>query len=449
MFSGQITLREVISFTRRRKKLLLYPAGIVWGLCIVGAFLLPRKYVSSTTILVQRDEILNPLIRYEMAVAYATEDRLASFSEIIYSHSTIQALMDTLGLGKEFTTEAEHQGLIREIRRNIGTDRKGSSSFRIAYTDTDPQRAQRAATALTNIFIQTRLQVENLRNETAVQFFENKLEEFRQKFESSQKELLAVVQRRIGDLPTESRAMYAQVEVADRQLAELAVQIKTYRQQLIVLRSYPEALRTEGGRQGLFDLARSDIPYATDLRPILSKYWEYSQRYTPKYPELEKLEAQITELLTRMRTIVESEIVKLEASRWDLEERRNQVVDDLQRTAVLQRVDQEKESNYGIYRSLYDDMKVKLEQAYTTRDLGRQGAKQFILLDPAIVPTKPTKPNRLLIIFAGLVVGLVLGFMCAATVEFFDTTIRTARDIEVYQKPVIAYIPERGTPERV
>jgi len=449
MFSGQITLREVASFARRRKKLLLYPAAIVWGLCVVGAFLLPRKYESSTTILVQRDEILNPLVRYEMAVAFATEDRLASFNEIIYSQSTIQALIDTLGLGKEVRTEEQRQELIAEIRKNIETDRRGSSSFEISYTDTDPYRAQRAATALANLFIQTRLRVENQRNEMAVQFFENKLEEFRQKFESTQKQLLEVVERRIGDLPTESRAMYSQIEITDRQLAELGAQIKTYRQQLILLRSYPDGLRTETGRQGLFDLARSDIPYATDLRPLLTKYWEYFQRYTSKYPEVEKLEAQITELLSRMRAIVESEIVKLEATRWDLEKRRNQLVDDLKRTSVLQRIDQEKESNYGIYRSLYDDMKVKLEQAYTTRDLGRQGAKQFIILDPAIVPTKPTKPNRTLIIFGGLVLGLILGFLSATTVEFFDTTIRTARDIEVYQKPVIAYIPERGTPERV
>jgi succinoglycan biosynthesis transport protein ExoP len=448
MFSGQLTPQEVISFSRRRKSLVMYPAGIVWALCVIGAFVLPSRYESSTTILVQRDEILNPLIRYEMAVALTSEDRLSSFNEIIYSHSTIQALIDTLGVGKQITTESGRQELVSRIRRNIETDRRGSS-FRITYIDTDPYMAQRAATALTNYFIQTRLQVENRRNELTVQFFENKLDEFRQKFESSQNELLTVVQRRIGDLPTESRGMYTQIEAADRQLAELGRQVKTYRQQLAMLRSYPEGLQTESGRQSLFDLARSEIPYAPDLRPLLAKYGEYSQRYTSKYPEVVKLEVQITELLSRMRAVVESEIVKQEATRWDLEKRRNQLVDDLKRTSVFQRLDQEKESNYGIYRSLYDDMKVKLEQAYTTRDLGRQGANQFIILDPAIVPTKPTKPNRMLIIFGGLALGLILGFVAAVTVEFFDTTIRTAKDIEVYQKPVLAYLPERGSVEHV
>ena len=87
-------------------------------------------------------------------------------------------------------------------------------------------------------------------------------------------------------------------------------------------------------------------------------------------------------------------------------------------------------------------MKVKLEQAITARDLGTASASQFIVIDPALLPTKPTKPNRPQLVLAGLAVGLFLGFVTVLLKELLDTTVRTPRDIEVYQKPVIAFITD-------
>jgi polysaccharide biosynthesis transport protein len=443
LLSAQITLREVIGVFRRRMKLILLPMLIVTALCLVGAYTLPRKYESSTTIMVKRDEVLNPLVNYTMAIAMAQEDPLSTFNEVIYSRTTIRSLIDSLGLGKDIKSEGQRQALIKSIQQNVDTEHKrGSESFSITYVDTDPWRAQRAASALSNIFIQTSQQIENQKNDLAVQFFEKKLEEYRQKFESSQKEVVSVLQQRINELPTESRALYTQVEAYDHQINDIDTRIKTFQEQLVILRTFPEAMQTETGKQNLFNLQRIDLPFVDELRALLSKYDQFTQRYTRKYPEVEKLEMQISSLLERMRKAVENEIAKQQTQRWDIEKRRSQLVDDLKRSSVTQKVDQDKESNYGIYRNLYDDMKLKLEQARTNRELGSGNANQFVIIDPAVVPTLPSKPSRSLIVSGGFVLGLLLGVLTAFIAEIIDTTIRTTQDIAVYQKPVIAFIPE-------
>ncbi len=77
------------------------------------------------------------------------------------------------------------------VSHNITVERMGGDSFRITYLDTDPVRAQRAAALLTDLFINTVVSVEGQRNELAAQFYEKKLQDIRQKFEDSQKEVLS------------------------------------------------------------------------------------------------------------------------------------------------------------------------------------------------------------------------------------------------------------------
>lgn len=295
---------------------------------------------------------------------------------------------------------------------------------------------------MANLFIQTSLQVENERNHQTVEFFEKKLEEFRQKFEASQKALVSTLQQRFTKMPTETRSLYAELDDINRKIADIDKRIQTYRDALVVLRTFPDAIRTDTGKRTLFDLRRTELPFASDLQPLLTKYDDYIRRYTARYPEVEKLEAQILDILERMRRAVEFGIPREDKLRWDLESQRFRIVDDLKRASVIQKVDQDKESNYNIYQQLYDDMKLKIEQARTTRDLGSRGAERYVILDPAQIPTEPSKPNRSLVIFGGFGLGLLISVLSVIAAELLDTTVRAVVDIESYQKPVIAFIPD-------
>jgi uncharacterized protein involved in exopolysaccharide biosynthesis len=96
---------------------------------------------------------------------------------------------------------------------------------------------------------------------------------------------------------------------------------------------------------------------------------------------------------------------------------------------------------------MYEEMKLKLEQARLSQEVGSRGANQFVIFDPAYYPTKPTKPNRILIVASGFGGGIFLGLLLALAAEMFDSTIRRPRDMELYEKPVLALLPERKTSE--
>ncbi len=412
----------------------------------MGAYLLPNKYESGVTVLVQRDEVLNPLVSYEMAVTMASDDQLKTFNEIIFSKTTIQMLIDSLGLteGKHLFTEEDRQELIKKIRKNIQTERPGTTSFRITYLDTDPERAQQGALLLANYFIKTILQVANQRNELAVQFFESKLGELRQRFEESQKDLIASMQKSIEDQPSGNAVLNIQIEESEKNLGDIDARVKMYQQALDILERFPEAMKDEGGKTQLYALARMDIPYTYDLRPLLTKYEDYTRRYTASYPEVVKLKGQILDMLSLMRSAIESELAKLRSNRLEAEKQRTALVENLKKSSVTKQEGEAQRSDYDIYKKLYDDMQVKVEQARTSRDLGREGRNQFTIIDPPIVPTEAAKPNRPLIILGGSCLGIFVGFLTVGIAEILDTTIRSKRDVEVYQRPVIAFVPDGG-----
>lgn len=439
--SAQLTIDQIRAVAGRRWKTFLLANLVVIAISIIGAYTLPRRYVSTTRILVQRDEVLNPLVSYTMAISMVSEDRLRSFNDIIFSRKTSQVLIDSLDLLKGVNSVQEKDAVLRAVQGNIEIDRRGSDAFTISYTDTDPVRAQRAAALVAAFFIKTNTEVENRRNDLSVKFFDQKLEEYREKYEASQKIFVSVLQQRVDSLDKQANFLYARLDDVNKRIADIDNRVRSYQEALALLRDISDSLNTPRSEQALFDLQHEDLPYVTELRGLVGKLEELARRYTVRYPEVERLEGQIMELLGRIRVSLESELPKQQAQRWELEEKRAGIIDDLKNSSEIQKTDEDKESNYALYRRLYDDMKVKLEQAQTTLDLSARGAGQYIILDPALLPTVPTKPNRALIIGGGVGLGLLIGVLSVIAAELLDTAVRAPVDVERYHKPVIAFIP--------
>ncbi len=447
MRPAQFTPHELIAVFHRRWKYPAYSTAVVTAVCIIGAFVLTRKYESTTTILVRPDKTLNPIPSYEMVMAF--EEQLRNFGEIIYSRSVLEQLSDSLGLTMNVKSETEKQLIAAQLANNITTTRLGSDSFKIMYTDTDPARAQRGAEVIENLFIQTKLNVENRQNALAVEFYEKKVAEYKVDFENSVRNMVTRLRQRVQDMPTETRSLYAKLEETDKSLGAIDVKVKTDEDKLVILRQLPsvlqtspEILRKEDGKQPLFDLTRSELPYAADLKVLVTQYDQVTRAYQGKYPEIEKLESQIYEMLQRMLAATESEIANLQTQQRTMEGRRMQVVEELKKTSVAQTESKDNESTFDINKKVYDDMQLKLEAARLAQEVGSRGANQFIILDPPVLPTSPSKPNRILIIFGGLGVGLLLGVISAFVAELLDTTVRSPRDIEVFHKPIIAFLPD-------
>ncbi|MFN1835762.1 GumC family protein [Balneola sp. MJW-20] len=436
--------REII---KRRKRILIIIPILMLLLGITVSYMVTPKYHSSISILVQKEETLNPLILYEMAVNLASDDRLKSFNEIIYSRTTIEMLIDTLQLDVNIANAREKQALIERIQKNIQTSFRASDSFDITYYDSEPRRAQQGVEILANYFINKRLSMENRRNEQTVEFFMSKLNELEEAVSQRRENILELQKRRLEETPNDNTALRIQMQGLDRDLQIL-------QQELVELNRINDNLaevssnNMRGGSASSMDIEKLHnlsllaLPYTEDLSEMLREYDEMKQMYTAAHPSMQNLSSQITDLVLRMPPAISSEIAVKEIKIQDLTDQREIVLASIQESAAASRIDEGAESDYSIYSRLYDEMKVKLEQAKVTRDLGRKAADQFIVIDPPFYPEKPTSPNRPLIIIGSLLVGFFLASVTIVAVEVLDSTIRTEEDIIGFDKPIIAFITD-------
>jgi uncharacterized protein involved in exopolysaccharide biosynthesis len=91
----------------------------------------------------------------------------------------------------------------------------------------------------------------------------------------------------------------------------------------------------------------------------------------------------------------------------------------------------------------FDDLMRKHMEAGVAQGLEKeQKGERFTLIDPARLPQKPLKPNRLAILLIGLVLGVGAGIGLAALREFSDDAVRNPDQLEFATKfPVLAGIP--------
>jgi succinoglycan biosynthesis transport protein ExoP len=447
MRQAQIRLHELLGMYRRRWKLVVIPTVIVSIVCTTGAFLLPRKYEATTTMLVRPDQTLRAIGDFQELGGY--EEQLRSYGDIIFSRTFIQAVIDSLGIGRGIQTEAEKEALIRSVRSSIGADRRGPDSFSITFASSDPGTAKRGAEVVADLFIQTKLRLENRQIFLTIQFLENKVEELRGEFEKSARSLVFSMQENSDELPMETRTLYTQITGIEAKISTTNERLKTSQKNLLslralpeLLRSNPEGMRSESGKLPLLELMREDLPFVGELQTLVTKYDDLTRKYTGKWPEIEKLEIQIATLLDRIRGATETEVARLQTQGSDLERQRGAVIEEIKKSSLSERMNQDKQSSYEVDLRQYNDMKSRLEQARLKAEVESKGANQYIVLDPPIYPTSPTKPNRRMLILAGFGLGFFLGIISVIIAELFDTTIRTSKDIEVYEKPIIALLPD-------
>ncbi len=101
----------------------------------------------------------------------------------------------------------------------------------------------------------------------------------------------------------------------------------------------------------------------------------------------------------------------------------------------LARLERNRESIQKLY--------VLVEEKYQEALINEQSQPgNVIIVDQARIPINPAKPNRVLIILVGLVVGVIIAFGYAFLKNYFDTTVKTPEDIQNYNTNVLAWIPQ-------
>jgi len=177
-----------------------------------------------------------------------------------------------------------------------------------------------------------------------------------------------------------------------------------------------------------------------------TQYLDSLNQYGPNFPKVQRYQAQVKELDGLMdnekRNILESlgndynaarqrEGLLLEA----LNEQKQEVNSMAQSMVEYNILKREAEAN----KTMYDGLLTKLKEANIAAGLKSSNVR---VVDPAMIPSSPSRPAKAKNIALSFLVGLVGGVGLALLREYLDNTVKTPDDVETLARlPSLAVVP--------
>jgi succinoglycan biosynthesis transport protein ExoP len=179
---------------------------------------------------------------------------------------------------------------------------------------------------------------------------------------------------------------------------------------------------------------------------LSAAYTDAVNQYGPKFPKVLRIQAQLKDLdqlITREKLNIGNQVEADYRGSRQRELLLKEALDE-QKAAVNQTA--EKLVQYNILKreadtnkQLYDGMLQKLKEAGITAGLRSSNIR---IVDPALIPSGPSRPNKPRNILLSILVGFLGGVGLALLREYLDNTVKTPDDVETLARlPSLAVVP--------
>ena len=432
----------------RRRHLFMHITLPLLMLTFIVTLALPPTFRSTATILIEQQEIPQDLVRSTIT-SYA-DQRIQVITQRVMTTTNLLQIMDKFELYEEERRQQPLESIFETMRKDIGTEmvsaevidpRSGrpmeaTIAFRVSYDARSPTVAQSVAGEITTLFLQENLRNRRQQAEQTEVFLESEAEKLKTEIANLSTEMTHFKQENFQALPEHTELTLQLQERTERELAEIVLQGEKLAEQqnhleseLALLDPYAPFVPSSGD-QVLSAEAR--------LKVLQNELALLKAQFTDLHPEVQRTEREINALNLRTKPQngapdnpawlrLDTQIKNLKVERDSLELRRRELNAKLEsfdsRLAMAPQI----ESRYrDLLQALetrnlkYREIRAKQQEANLAFSLEtEQKGERFTLLEPAVTPEQPIKPNRK----AVFLLGLLLSFGLAAGVVYLKETI--------------------------
>lgn len=389
---------EYLKVFFRRKWFFIAPTFIGLVLGIMACFLLPPRYQSSTIILVEEERIINPLIE-NLAVSTTAAQRMESIREIILGWNSLVELTKKLDLAKDVKNQFQFEELMKGLRKAIDVRMRPPNIIEISYTGKEPQETQMVTQALTDILVAKNMESQTKETDVAIKFIQEQLAVYKRKIKESE----------VATLEDELKALLVDS-------TEQHPMVKELRQKFTVAKKELDS--------GEYEVGGSEKPMNDTNREALKK-------------ELDKIINQ--ETTTRIGST---------AYAGETEHDPNTAIYKL---LLMDKVGASLAQDIDVNRNIYQMLLQRLETAKITQRLeaSKEGTR-YTIIEPPRLPLRPTKPNKIKMLFLALIMGSFAGTGLVFGREFLDHSFLDIEDAKQnLELPVLGAISRITTQEEI
>ena len=444
--------------------------GIAWGVCLLGwlaVALIPNTYESETRIFVQLDDVLAEQIGIG---ANARERDIDRIRQTLASSVNLEKVVRSTRIGDTVTDGTQMEAAVAQLSEDIQVVSEGENIFEItAYSGRsdlsdgeNAELAQTIAQRMIDIFREENLGGARGEMADSIEFLNQQLaqreaelasaEERRLAFEAANPDLIGGAQaiaQQMSATRAELRSVESDLGAAQAALAGLDGQIASTPRTIVVPGSGSPQSSLAQAESNLAALRARGLtdehPDVVAARRTVSAMNEQSQasgsgggggQLNPAYSSLQsmRVERQSNVMALQSRAAaLRAEIASINAS----------AAREPGAAAEAQRISRD----YEVLREQYDELLQDREELRLRGQVeNERSAVQFEVVDPPTTPRSPAAPNRPLLLFGVLILGLGAGIGIAFALSKLGSTYATAGQLErSFGLPVIGTITHTFT----
>ncbi len=449
---GPAELLRLAEIPLRRPLALLVPWLVITVVALAVGFLQPKRYQSSTLILVESEKVPAAVGQRIAIPTEGSTRRLLTVRQEILSRTRLERVIEETGLYADRMGRVPLSELVESMRGSIEMSTKGDETFTISYTHSDPRMAQAVTGRLATLFIEETVRNREEQAKGASTFIEAQLQAARKELEQKEEVLRRYKEQRMGSLPEQTAANLATLQRLQLEDSSLAEGVRVARDRV----ARQEADFSAGARSLPGEAAS---PHA-ELERLRTELAASRTRYTDEHPDVRALVTRVAHLEAQLKTFRQSTDPAAQALRSQidqarlelktLEDRRTNLAERIARfqarVELAPRTEQElatiTRDHFKLRENYQELLKKKMDAQMTERLEERWKGERFRVLDPAFLPESPVYPNKLLFLVGGLVVGLLAGLSLCLLLEFLDMSIKDEDALaELLPMPVLASFP--------
>ena len=456
--SGTLHFLDYWRVIRSRKEIVLAVALLVVITGTVYTLMLPKIYESASRIKVSEDAPqIDPFAPQQSYYSSYNPYFLRTQFEILQSKPMLHAVINRLNLQEKWGREGETvpRDVAHKILKNSISvfQQRDTSLIYIAVKRDDANEAASIANELTDVYRDSRLELAQRESRGAISVIKEELDK--------QKDRVDAAEQEVEDL----REEFGIAEVGGEGTVD-ARNLRLQRLEDARMAAQQEMINKEGSieiLEGLDDKGLEDLAsYLTfdqlvmntisQIQDVDVQLSSLEADFGENHPEVQRVKSQLAKLkntlkqrISALRNGLKTEYLLAQkmfnAMDKELEkERKTSIESQGTQFRPFRNAQTELESE----RFIYNQLNAKLRQEVITLEVPRNPVQ---IIDSAEPNNRPVSPNLFMNVLLSIFVGLGAGVGLAYFIEYLDTSIKSADDVErLLGLPVLGLIPQKVRP---
>lgn len=415
----------------QRRWFVIIPAVLIALAAIAAAFLMPRTYRASATLLVESQDLPGTAGNVDDD---PIDRRMAKIRQQILSRPDLVALIQSNDLYNASTRSQPLSALVERLRDNTsitaidadiqragGRSNKGSIAFQLYFDYPRPVQAQLVAQSFVDRLLKLSATSSQIEAQTNVAFLEDQ--------EGQLKTQLSEIEGQINHIAGVNGAALAQSSVGMMGMSSGT----DYAGQIAALERQNATLREQSGSGVGVERDPNVVAAETALAVVRAQYSDNHPDVRLAETRLAAARANAKSFQARgVSTLVQQQVEANNRAIADLQRQRGAEQGRLNALAAAQSRGPQAAQEVQQLQAKADTVRANLskvsENLLNARSLSKladqQRGERLTLVEPPVTPDRPTSPNRPLLIAGGLAGGLFAGLVLALLVELLLRPIR-------------------------